>query len=387
MRARPVLPFALLLICAGSLSACEAGGSPVDGGGGGGESTAALCADGVDNDLDGLTDCDDPDCAVFCGGADAGPRRDSGFMGCVGDPYEAVSSFAPVDIVWVIDTSGSMSDEAERVQENMQRFAEAIGGVGLDWHVVMISTRDFVTVPEPLASDARYRLIDRAVSSNEPLRALLDEFPRYQDFLRRSALVHFVAVTDDNSSLEWESFQTDMRRNLMRNFTFHTISSEVAGPSSFMNPNGAPCRTGGGFPPEGAAEPGIEYWELARATGGRTLSICTPAGEWASLFDALTAAIAVPTTIPCEYSIPSPPAGEELDLMRVNVVYTPSGGEAQVFPYVGGSDGADCSAGGWYYDDLTAPNRIVLCPSTCAVVNGDTEGRVDVELGCQTVLI
>ena len=355
--------FAMLLLVPLVIVGCEAGGTaPRDAGAGAGESSDAACQDGVDNDMDGQTDCDDPSCTglASCGG-DAGARRDAGFMGCVGDPYEATESFAPVDIVWVVDTSGSMSNEAERVQENMQSFATAIGGVGIDWRVVVISTRDYVSVPEPLASDSRYLLIDRAVSSSEPLRALLDEFPRYGDFLRRSAVIHFVAVTDDNSDLAWESFRDQMRRNLMRNFIFHTISSE-AGPRSIMYPDGAPCQTGSGFPPEGAAEPGIEYWALAMATGGRTLSICTPAGEWASLFDALTAAIAVPVAIPCEYSIPTPPAGEELDLMRVNVVYTPSGGSAaQVFPYVGGSDGADCTSGGWYYDDSSDPSRILLC--------------------------
>lgn len=321
------------------------------------------------------------------GGFDAGPGFDAGFDDCVGDPYEAVEAFAPVDIVWVVDTSGSMSDEAERVQMNMVAFAAAIEAVGIDWHVVMISTRDFVNVPASLATDPRYLLIDRAVNSNEPMAALLAEFPRYQDHLRRSALTHFIAVTDDESSVAWMDFSTQMRRLLGRNFVFHTISSEVAGPPSFMYPEGQPCSTGGGFPPEGAAAPGVQYYEMAMATGGRIFSICTPAAEWASLFDSLTAAIAVPMVIPCEYDIPEPPAGGELDYMRVNIRFTPSGGGEQVFPYVGSPDGADCTSGGWYYDDYAAPTRIILCPSTCSAISGDVGGRVDVELGCQTLLI
>lgn len=377
---------ALFLLAAG----CEAGAAPRRDGGGG-ESGEAACHDGLDNDMDGWNDCEDPDCVglASCGGVgDAGPRPDAGFSGCTGRPYEAVEAFAPADIVWVVDTSGSMSDEAARVQENMQTFATQIGSVGIDWHVVMISTQAFVNVPEPLASDPRYLLLDRDVSSNEPLQALLDEFPRYSGFLRRGALLHFVAVTDDESNLSWESFRDQMRRNIGRNFVFHTISSELAGPPSFMYPDGQPCTTSSGFPPEGAAAPGIEYWDLAAATGGLTFSICTPAAEWSALFDRLTAAIAVPMTIPCEYAIPDPPPGETLDFGLVNVRFeTSPGGASQVFPYVGTPDGADCSTAGWYYDDTDAPTRIILCPNACTVVSGAPEGRVDVELGCETTII
>lgn len=376
--------FALALI------GCDAGNAPPgrDAGPPAGEGGEAQCTDGVDNDGDLLVDCGDPGCSgtAACGTFDAGPGRDAGFNSCVGDPYEAMEAFAPVDIIWVVDTSGSMSEEAERVQENMANFATSIGAVGIDWRVVMISTEDYVSVPSSLASDARYRLIDRPVSSSEPLRALLDEFPRYSDFLRPSALTHFVAVTDDNSDLEWESFRDTMRTNLGHNFIFHTISSEeVMGGGGF--PGGNAC-TLGGFPPEGAAEAGIEYWELAQATGGLTLSICTPASEWTRLFELLTAAVAVPVSIPCEFEIPEPPVGEMLDLNRVNVRFTPAGAPSgTVFPYVGTPDGAECGMGGWYYDDVTSPTRIILCPSSCNAVTSSSGGRVDVELGCQTLII
>ncbi len=249
----------------------------------------------------------------------------------------------------------------------------------------MISTQDYVNVPASLASDPRYRLLNRPVSSNEPLRALLDEFGNYSDFLRPSALTHFVAVTDDNSDLEWESFRDQLRSNLGHTFIVHTISSEEV-PGSGFPPGGNAC-TLGGFPPEGAAEAGIEYWELAQSTGGLTLSICTPASEWARLFELLTAAVAVPVSIPCEFDLPEPPMGETLDLNRVNIRFSPAGGGNTVFPYAGTPSGADCSMGGWYYDDRMNPTRIILCPQSCNAVTSSAGGRVDVELGCQTLII
>ena len=63
-----------------------------DGGGGGEEMGEARCHDGRDDDGDGWIDCEDPGCFALasCGPGDGGPRRDAGFMGCVGTPYEAV---------------------------------------------------------------------------------------------------------------------------------------------------------------------------------------------------------------------------------------------------------------------------------------------------------
>ncbi|MFK7991027.1 MAG: hypothetical protein AB8I08_33715 [Sandaracinaceae bacterium] len=383
-----ITPWSLsLVLVLGLASACTAGSNLPDSGDSF-ENTDEECRNGEDDDDDGWVDCEDPGCAglPLCLPDDAGPPRDGGFSGCVGTPYEAEEAFAPVDIVWVVDTSGSMSDEAERVQENMQRFADSIGAVGLDWHVVMISTQDFVNVPASLADDPRYLLVERDVFSDQPLHALVDEYSRYSDFLRRRAVTHFVAVTDDDSSLAWESFRTTMTMNLGRNFIFHAIASERVPGSGGFPPNDACVPPGGGFG-DGAADVGEEYYELAAATGGRTFSICTPSAEWTGLFDTLTTAIAVPQTIPCEYDIPEPPSDTELDFNRVNIRYNSSSGGSNVFPYVGGDDGADCTSGGWYYDDAAAPTRIILCPNTCSVVNGDSGGTVNVELGCLTFII
>lgn len=54
---------------------------------------------------------------------------------------------------------------------------------------------------------------------------------------------------------------------------------------------------------------------------------------------------------------------------------------------MGTPDGADCSTGGWYYDDIDAPTRIILCPNSCSEISTDAAGRVDIELGCTTFLI
>jgi hypothetical protein len=88
--------------------------------------------------------------------------------------------------------------------------------------------------------------------------------------------------------------------------------------------------------------------------------------------------------LPCAYVIPDPPEGQELDFNQVNVQYTPGGGgQPTVISKVDGesSCGPD---GGWYYDNPTNPAQILLCPGTCETVAADTEGEVEVVLGCAT---
>lgn len=310
------------------------------------------------------------------------PPGGDGGMGCVAEVFTAEQAFVPVDIIWIVDSSGSMENEAMRVQENLNAFSSAMDAVDLDYRVVMITTSSFVSVPPPLGTGPRYRLLDRGVDSHESLQALLDEFPRYGDFLRAAATTHFVVVTDDESDLEPDTFLGRMRDLLGKTFVFHAIASERVAPG-FTNPTGA-CVTSTGFPPEGAANPGDRYYQLARDTGGLTFSICT--SDWSSLFRDLTTVVAVPTPLPCSYEIPPPPMGMSFDRNRVNVVYTPSStGAADTIPSVGSSD--RCGAEGWYYDDPANPSVILLCPSSCTLLGSDPGGRVNIAYGCATELI
>ncbi len=301
---------------------------------------------------------------------DAGPARDAGLEECASLEVEAETTLRPVDIVWVVDSSGSMENEAARVQENLNRFAADILAGGIDPHVVVITDRSYVAVPPPLGTDpAHYRFVDRHVGSNAPLERLLSEWERYADFLRPDAVTHFVAVTDDESDLSSAAFDSLMSARLGHGYTFHAIASED---------------TGGGRECSGAADVGSQYYHLAGVTGGLTVSICTR--DWAAVFTALAEHVTETAPLPCELAIPEPPEDETLDYGRVNVEYTPSGGAPALIPHVR-SEGVCGGTGGWYYDDPDAPTEIRLCPSSCMVVGADPEGRVTVKLGCETVLL
>ena len=398
MRVRSFFVVSLALALASALAGCTDDGGrrrPMGGTDGGpnvGGETGDQCADGIDNDRDGVSDCDEATCSGHPACArDAGPPGDGGFATCDELPFQAETAYAPVDIVWIIDNSGSMNDEAAMIQDNMNAFVGAIAASGIeDYRVVVITQAGFVNVPPPLGTDTeRFRFVADNVQSSDALSHILGTYSQWRDFLRRDATLHIVHVTDDESDMAWESFRSMFMSMLGRSWTSHAIVSPPGEGEEICFPGFGCMAVGGCTGPHGdAAAPGNEYWELAGATGGRQISICTP--DWSDAFGALLSSIAVPRPIPCEFAIPEPPEGMEFDRRRVNVDYTPGDGSPRVrFPFVGTPDGANCPADGdgWYYDDPESPRQIVLCPSTCSRTTGDASGRIDIALGCESLII
>ncbi|MAQ13713.1 MAG: hypothetical protein CMN30_02835 [Sandaracinus sp.] len=320
------------------------------------------------------------DAGTSTGGQDFGPPQDYGLGECAATRVDAETALAPVDIVWVVDNSGSMSEEAELVQANLNDFAATITAAGIDVHVVLITAPGFVDVPPPLGDDAsQFLRIDEDVQSSNSFDKLLYTFPQYSSFLRRTSSLHFVVVTDDESGMSASDFHTQMLTNLGRTFRLHAIASPPGSSHAF----GGFTMPGCDGPNGEAADNGDIYWEEASRTGGLALSIC--AADWSVLFDNLTAQIAIPMALPCAYGIPEPPEGEEFAPNRVNVEYTPgSGGGSEIIPYVADLDG--CTGEGWYYDDLEDPNQVLVCPLTCRRLEEDASGSVEVAFGCATVI-
>jgi hypothetical protein len=88
----------------------------------------------------------------------------------------------------------------------------------------------------------------------------------------------------------------------------------------------------------------------------------------------------------CDYDIPPPPIGEELNPAEVNVKYTPGdGGSTQTFPRVDKAEDCDTTLG-WHYDKPSEPSQIVLCPITCDYVAQDIKASVEVLFGCATIV-
>ncbi len=86
--------------------------------------------------------------------------------------------------------------------------------------------------------------------------------------------------------------------------------------------------------------------------------------------------------LPCSYEIPddlsNPDSGVTIDQVNVEITV---GGDESTIPRNDACDGA-----GWYYDDPAEPTEILLCPESCAELRSDPVGRLDIVLGCSTIL-
>jgi Mg-chelatase subunit ChlD len=96
------------------------------------------------------------------------------------------------------------------------------------------------------------------------------------------------------------------------------------------------------------------------------------------------------TAVACEYKIPPPTSGA-IDFGKVNVQVTSTGGAVTTIGYVRGRAGCDAARGGWYYDvdpdTGGTPTSIIACDATCSQFRGDVTVRVDVVLGCKTIVV
>jgi hypothetical protein len=306
-------------------------------------------------------------------------REDTGFASCDHVDFDAMEGNRPLDIVWVLDDSGSMDQEAALVQNGLNDFASRIEASGVtDYHVIVMTRMGWVTVPPPLGTDpSHFLFVDQDVQSHDAFDRAIERLPDFRSFLRPEAAMHFVFVTDDEADMSFSTFLSMMQITLGKEFVAHVIVSPPGSTHREVIITVPGCDGPYG---QGAAN-GQQYWDIAAATGGLQLDICS--ADWGSVFDALLTVVAVPMPIPCRFAIPDPPAGMTFDRNRVNVVYTPgSTGVDEVIPRA-----TDCSGGsGWTYDDPTSPTEIVLCPDDCSRVESDAAGHVGIQLGCATVV-
>lgn len=99
------------------------------------ELSADRCSNGIDDDRDGLGDCDDPDCGAHCSGVDGGGLDVDG-----GGPHDSgprpdvitPTCVAPLDIVFVLDVSTSMNDEAAALRDGIESVWNAARALTTD---------------------------------------------------------------------------------------------------------------------------------------------------------------------------------------------------------------------------------------------------------------
>ena len=154
----------------------------------------------------------------------------------------------------------------------------------------------------------------------------------------------------------------------IRTFVIGSPGSEVGEDGEDMRPWLSRAAIEGGTAADGCSETGPNFCHFDM----------TQAPDFAA---ALTAALQAITgaVVSCSYELPDPPAGQMLDLTKINAFYTPaSGGEPQLIPQ---APAGACSEG-WQIVD----NRVELCADTCSLVQSDQAGRFELLFGCATMV-
>jgi hypothetical protein len=138
-------------------------------------------------------------------------------------------------------------------------------------------------------------------------------------------------------------------------------------------------------PAETQARTNLNAW--AKAGGTQTAFIVDPTRDVTAQFlDALDKIRS--GSIACEYKVPEAPVNSNLDYDRVNVALI-EGTKSTNFLYVGDASRCDRASLGWHYDVAPTqgtPTKIVVCPQGCDALKMTDQGRVEVRVGCTTLL-
>jgi uncharacterized protein YegL len=120
--------------------------------------------------------------------------------------------------------------------------------------------------------------------------------------------------------------------------------------------------------------------QIAQSGGSGTAIIVDTAGGSQQFIDAMNKIRG--QALGCEYLIPS---GANADPQKVNVYYTPPSGSGSYLGYQ--TSAAACGNDpGWYYDNPSDPKAIELCPASCTTVKNQTGGKVQIKVGCKTII-
>ncbi len=369
---------------------------------------------------------------VDAGPTDAGLNEDSA---CVSQSSTATLVKKPVDIVVLIDNSGSMSAEIIGVQNNInQNFAQILEESGLDYRVILIAKHgdaasgQNVCVEAPLSgipagdcapppampvnNPGKFYHYNREVLSTDSWCRLLQTYNTpdihnfaptgWQEWLRPDSFKTFIEITDDGVSCSLngvtyndansvaggvsvaEKFDTDLLAlspenfgtKEARNYKWYSIVAMKYNDPATKPWEPADPITTGECPT--AADPGTGYQALSVLTDALRFPLCDTT-SYDVVFQAIASGVVAGAQVACDFTIPEPPVGTTVDLASAVIEYTPGDmSPTQQFKQV--ADATVCAADSFYIDK--AANTAILCPDTCGIVKKDTAAKISVLFAC-----
>lgn len=362
-----------------------------------------------------------------------GAGEDSGEGGsCAVESADATLVKEPIDIIVILDNSGSMEDELEAVESNINvNFGSILTSSDIDYRLILLSRHRVegreesesastsicvstplsgiatCPAPQPVFSE-RFFQYSTKIESTDSFDVLLDTYEMPVDdsgreekydqaplgwsaWLRPNVKKVILEMTDDDEDMPIDTFVSQLTTMAPEHFgtpdaptfTFHSIIgvAEKAVPTDPYLPEEGMVSgicTGGGNVVE---NPGPAYQELSIRTGGLRFPLCQFTG-FDVVFRRIAEDVVVKADIACDFAIPDPPAGTTLDLTKVAVNHVKGDGSGAVrFGQAATLD--DCQAQAFYIAD----DRIVLCPEACTEIQNDAFSSVDVLFTCESTII
>ena len=188
------------------------------------------------------------------------------------DSFVFAAEKLPVDMVFVIDQSTSMTEEIPAVRTYLGDFAAWVTQAGIDYHVVLVAARykgeNALCIEPPLAGENckdsdTFRQIDKQVGSHEALEVVMDHIGDIEAFMRPQSSRQFVVVSDDASDVPYSAFKF---------FLDSRPGYDLAVVHAIAGFDTMTCATG----------LGTDYLTLATLTGGLGIDICS--ADWTSSF-------------------------------------------------------------------------------------------------------
>lgn len=355
---------------------------------------------------------------------------------CAKQEAEATLKYAPVDIIFVIDNSGSMTESIQGVQDNINaNFAKIIEASKVDYRVILIARhgsakgQQSVCIEAPLSgipqggcvspptqpvnNPPKFFHYSQEISSHNALcqairtYSVADEFnlaPNgWKEWVRPEAVKLFVVVTDDSAdcsfgNVTYKDGDTNamMAQDVAQKFDAALLALDPAQFGDAMNrkyrmhsivaiadkdPQNPATPWAPGDPLSTSMcgnnpAPGLGYQATSVLTGGLRFPICT-LNQYDSIFNELAKGVISGAALSCDFPIPEPPPGQMIDPATIVVQFTPGDGSgAQSFTQV--ANEAACGAGNFYL----AEGEIRLCKQTCDTVSQDKDGKIKVLFGC-----
>lgn len=429
---------ALLAVSAGALTAVACGSDDS-----GGEASNFGNGGSANSGNGGSANSAGMDGSAATGGSGAGVNLDGSFndtlnpdAACDLQTFTATLVKKPVDIIFVVDNSGSMTNEVTAIQNNINvNFATIIAASGVDYRVILIAdygpTGDEslcinpplsgAPCPAPVPANGQptnnppifFHYDHSNVESTDSWCKMLDWYDQpdlfglaptgWKEWLRADSFKAFVQITDDRVSCSaaggWSyndgsnpttaaataaQFDADLlaRDPLQfgtaaeRNYIWYSIIGVVgnsANPDQSYPPTDpivtTKCTT--------AVNTGMGHQAISQLTGGLRFPVCEGNG-FDAVFQEIAKGVIEGAKVACEFPIPEPTNGKELDPATITIDYTPGGtGTPQKLEQVPSL--AQCKPNAFYLE----ADLIKLCPDACTLIQSDDKAAIQILALCK----